>query len=114
MEASERKNTTTGKSFDSLGYAKSMESVGFTRQQAEMMAQKQAELIDERLATKTDIELVRADLEQLRLATKADIELIRADLATGLAKTKAEIVVWVGGLLFAQTGLVLGLIKFHG
>jgi hypothetical protein len=85
-----------GRAFDTLAFAKRMETVGFTRQQAEALADEQGKFIDERLATKTDIELVRADL------------------ATGLAKTKAEIIIWVAGLLVAQTSLVFGVIKFHG
>lgn len=87
--------------FDSLAYAKSMESVGFTRQQAEKMAEEQAKLIDERLATKEDIYALQADIEALRLSTKADIE-------TNAASTKAEILKWVLGAIGLQTLSLLG------
>ena len=87
-------------SFDSLTYAKSMESVGFTRQQAEKMAEEQAKLIDERLATKEDIDLVNANIEALRVSTKADIE-------TTAARTKAEILKWLFATVASQTIVLL-------
>lgn len=100
--------------FDSLAYAKSMESVGFTRQQAEKMAEEQAKLIDERLATKEDIDLINANIEALRVSNKADIEALRLSTKTELAETKADLIKWVLGIAFAQTGLLLGVLKLHG
>ena len=41
--------------FDTLAYAKRLKSAGFNEQQAEALAEAQAELIDERLATKQDL-----------------------------------------------------------
>lgn len=41
--------------FDTLAYAKKLKSAGFNEQQAEALAEAQAELIDERLATKQDL-----------------------------------------------------------
>jgi len=57
----------------------------------------------QQLATKTDLALIRADLEQFRLSAKTD-----------LAETKAELIKWVLGIAFAQTGLLLGVLKLHG
>jgi len=37
--------------FDTLAYARRMEAVGFSREQAEALAEEQAKLIDDRLAT---------------------------------------------------------------
>jgi hypothetical protein len=63
--------------FDTLAYTRRMEEAGFTRQQAEALADEQAKLIDERLATKTDMEAIHRDIERLRLETKSDIEALR-------------------------------------
>ena len=72
-----------GPAFDTLAYARRMEAVGFSRDQAEAMAQEQAKLLDERLATKTDLEALRLavgkDVEALKLALGRDIEALRAD-----------------------------------
>ena len=74
-----------GPAFDTLAYARRMEAVGFSRDQAEAMAQEQAKLLDERLATKTDLEALRLavgkDVEALKLAVGRDIEALR--LAVG-------------------------------
>ncbi|MGO9170795.1 MAG: hypothetical protein ACLP7P_02350 [Rhodomicrobium sp.] len=96
-----------------------MESVGFTRQQAEKMAEEQAKLIDERLATKEDIEFINANMqaaiertnaniEALRISTKADIETTRAVIETTAERTKAEILKWMFGTVAGQTVILLG------
>jgi hypothetical protein len=81
--------------FDTLSYARRMEGVGFTRAQAEAMAEEQAKLIDERLATKTDVAAIQADIEALRLAAKADVEALRlstkADIEALRLSMKADI-----------------------
>lgn len=42
--------------FDTYAYVKRLKAVGFTEEQAEVQAQTIAELIDERLSTKQDLE----------------------------------------------------------
>jgi hypothetical protein len=94
MLASEHKTTTRNKGFDSLAYAKRLETNGFTRQQADeqkIAVEEQRKLIEDSLAARADIELIRADVEKLSLRTKTDIELVRADLATGLPKTNSRL-----------------------
>ena len=127
-----------GLAFDTLAYARRMEAVGFSRDQAEAMAEEQAKLLDERLATKMDLEALRLavgkdiealrldvhkdmealrlavgkDIEALRLAVGKDIEALRyatkADLQTGLAETKADILKWMVGTVGVQTVVILG------
>jgi hypothetical protein len=108
-------------SFDTLAYARRMEAVGFTRAQAEAMAEEQAKLIDERLATKADIELVRRDIESLRQSTKteieslrqstkADIEPLRLIARVDLRKATTDILTWTIGALGLQTLVILGAI----
>lgn len=46
--------------FDTLRYAKKMQGLGFTQQQAEGQAEALAEIVDEKLATKRDLK----ELEQ--------------------------------------------------
>ena len=122
--------TVNALSFDTLAFARRMEAVGFTRQQAEALAEEQAKLIDERLATKSDIELIRhdiealkqttkadievlrqttkADLEALRLATRADIETLRQTGRADLAEARSDIVKWTMGAIGLQTLLIVG------
>ncbi|MBF0380337.1 MAG: DUF1640 domain-containing protein [Magnetococcales bacterium] len=51
--------------FDTLAFTKKMKSAGFTEQQAEAQAEAIAELVEDRLATKLDIELIRRDIKDL-------------------------------------------------
>ena len=52
--------TTT--TFDTLAYAKKLKSAGMPEQQADIQAEALFELVDEKLATKKDLELLKKDL----------------------------------------------------
>jgi hypothetical protein len=107
-----RLRTLSALAFDTLAYARRMEAVGFSRDQAEAMADKQAKIIDERLATKADLEAFRiaakADLEALRIATKADLEALRIGTKADMAEQKAEILKWIMGTIGIQTVVIIG------
>ena len=81
--------------FDTHKFVKHLTENGFTEQQAEVLAEEQASLLNTNLATKTDILAIKADIESLRLATKADIESLRlatkADIESLRLATKADI-----------------------
>jgi len=97
----------TGRAFDSLAFSKRLQTKGFSQQQAEALAEEQLALIDDRLATKEDI-------ESLRLSTKADIDALRlsteSKIETTAAQTRAEILKWVLGSIALQTLAILGAI----
>ncbi len=77
--------------FDTHRFVKKLTERGFTEEQAEVLAEEQVTLLNANLATKSDIEAIRAEIETLRLATKADIEAIRAEIETLRLATKADI-----------------------
>ena len=74
--------------FDTLRYANRLKKVGVPNEQAEELAELQAETINNNLATKTDIELIRKDIEQLRKDTTSDIEQLRKDTVISIANAK--------------------------
>jgi site-specific recombinase len=85
----------TAVAFDTLIFTKKMKAAGFTEQQAEAQASAFAEIIDNNLATKTDIQLI-----------KKDIEII-----------KFEIIKWLGAITVGSVsivGTILGLLITHG
>jgi uncharacterized protein len=92
-------------SFDSLAFAKRLQAGGaFTREQAEMLAEEQAALIDDRLATKEDVALINANIEAMRLATEKDIE-------TATQRTKAEILKWMFGQTVVIIAAMIGILR---
>ena len=68
--------------FDTHAYVKQLKSAGMPEEQAEVLAQSHATLIDKELATKRDVEGLAAatkrDVEGLAAATKRDMEEFRA------------------------------------
>jgi len=60
--------------FDTLAYVKKLKTVGFTEEQAEVQAEALAEIVNEHLATKEDISLLRRDIKELEVTLKRDIK----------------------------------------
>ena len=67
-------------------FAKRLKEAGFTTKQAEVLAEEQAELIEQEIATKRDLK---------------EMEL----------KITAKIISWVAGMMVAQTGIIVALVK---
>ena len=69
---------------DTHAYIKKLEAAGFTEQQAEVLAETQADLLTNQLATKADIETVQRGMKELETrlvaATKSDIETVQRDI----------------------------------
>ena len=74
--------------FDSLMFAKRLKEAGFTSKQAETLAEEQQEIIDNNLATKQDIKNLEYELKEL----------------------EQRIMIKVGAMLFAQTGLIIAIV----
>ena len=83
--------------FDTHAFVKRLTAVGMPEEQAEVLADEQAKLIDERLATK-------ADLKRLEQAIKADSRELEARLTANILK-------WMFGALAAQVALIVALVK---
>ena len=90
--------------FDTLAYVKKLKAAGVPEKQAEVQAETFAEIIEDRIATKHDILLLKQDLKELELSLKQELRL-------GLADTKAEIIKWVAGMLVAPAAIVATLVK---
>ncbi|MBF0589528.1 MAG: DUF1640 domain-containing protein [Magnetococcales bacterium] len=76
--------------FDTHTFVKRLKKVGFTEEQAEVFVEEQAKLLEDRVATKGDIDALRRDLE---------LQIIEA---------KNEMMKWVAGLFLAQSALIIG------
>ena len=110
--------------FDTHRFVQNLVASGFTEMQAEALAHEQIRLLNNNLATKSDIEALRlatkADIEALqvstqsgievlRLATKSDIEALRLSTDAKIESAKFETVKWMIGAMVAQSTLIVGL-----
>jgi hypothetical protein len=84
--------TTT---FDSLGYFERLKAAGVPEPQAKVQADALREIVDDKLATKSDL---NAGL----LALKKDLTILNAEL-------KHELLKWIVGLAFAQAAITVAL-----
>jgi hypothetical protein len=96
--------------FDTHAYVKKLEAAGFTEHQAEVLAETQAELINDQLASKLDIENVRSDIENVRNELKRDLKELELRLEAKQAEIKAEIIRWTIGAGIFQTALIAALL----
>jgi hypothetical protein len=72
--------------FDTLSFARKLQDLGFTREQAEGFAQLQRELVDERLVTRDYLDMRLKDLEY-------------------------RLTIRLGGMMAASVALVAALVK---
>lgn len=97
--------------FDTHKFVKRMTETGMSEATAEALTDEQLRLIQGELATKTDLAALqaatKADIEALRLATQADIAGVRLEIE----KTKADLIRWMAGLLIAQGGVIIAMLR---
>lgn len=101
--------------FNTLKYAKILQEAGFSREQSEATIHILAEVMEDKLATKHDIQELRAstkhDIEELRAATKHDIEELRASTQHEIRQLRSDLIIKMGAMQAAAVGLVVTLIK---
>jgi len=88
--------------FDSHAFIKKLIAVGFTEQQAEVLMQEQANLIEDGLATKQDIRELKRELKQ-------DIAELRRDMK----ELETRIIIKLGAMMIAMSGTLFALLKTH-
>ena len=106
--------------FNTRAFVKRLTAAGMPEAQAEVLADEQMRLIDDRLATKEDIAKLGAEIAKLETATKADIAKLGAEIARSEAATKAdiallkhELTIRLGGMVMALGGFLVA-IRFLG
>ena len=81
--------------FDTLAYVKTLRDAGVEEKQAEAQA----------MALSVVLKSGVGDL-----ATKQDVELLKAEMKRDLAETRAELVKWVVGVGILQTTLIVAIL----
>jgi hypothetical protein len=85
--------------FNTYAFVKRLTAAGMPEAQAEVLADEQMRLIDDRLATKDDL---------ANLATKPELRETELRLEAKIEASKSEIVRWMFGTIGFQTIFVLG------
>lgn len=120
--------------FDTLGYAKKLQSAGFTQQQAEVQAQTFLAIVQEQLVSKRDlkelevkmetkIELVRRDIKELEVKmtrnikeleseTKIKIEALEVNLTGQNELLRRDLKVRMGSMLVVSVVALSGVMGF--
>jgi len=105
-------------SFDTLKFAKRLKEAGFTEQQAEALADAEAEFIEQNLATKRDIADLKRDIKELEVTLRSDIkqldlkiEQTRSDLARDLKDLEYRMTIKLGTLMVVAVGAMATLAK---
>lgn len=91
-------------SMDSLTIYRRLKSSKMPEKAAKEVADILTSIRDNELATK-------ADLETARQALKNDVEIVKAQLQTEIEKSKNALIMWIAGLMAAQTAATVTLIK---
>jgi len=105
--------------FDTLKFANRLKTAGVPAVQAEA----EADALSEVLETNLGELATKADLREVETGLRHEISDLRKDMDTKFEKTestfrqemtnmKFELLKWMIGLLVAQTGLLLALLKF--
>ena len=93
---------------DTHAYIKKLEAAGFTEQQAEVLAETQANLLTNQLATKADIETVQRDMKELETRLVARINMLE-ERTDG----RFKLLQWMLGFNLALTMAVFWLLIRH-
>jgi hypothetical protein len=90
--------------FDSLGYFEKLKAAGVPEPQAKVQTDAMREVIEDKLATKTDVLALQKDIAVLRNELKSDMRELEYRIT-------ANIIKWVAGMLVAQAAVVAALVK---
>ena len=108
--------------FDTHAYVKRLVAAGMPEPQAEIIADEQRSLIDNKLATKQDIKALevglRRDIKQLEAAIKHDTAEIRRDmkereseLKRDIDDVKRDLTIRMGGMMVAAVIVIADPVK---
>jgi coiled-coil family 90 protein len=108
--------------FDTLEYAGRLKRAGFTDQQAEAQVQALAAIVNDNLATKQDLVLLKQDLLGVKQELKRDLLGVKQELKQDLLGVKQELrqemrelehrlTLRMGTMLSVAVGVVAALVK---
>ena len=105
---------TTKSNYDTHAAVRRLTEAGMPEAHAEAVVREQAHLIENELATKTNIAALQADIEKHQLKTEASIEKLRLENKTEFESVRADItkanldlIKWMVGTNLGVAGLII-------
>lgn len=93
--------------FDTLSYAKKLESAGFTHEQARAQAEALAEIVSDNLATKADIAALQRDMKEMETSLRREIKELEVKLTREIRELDAKIAAMADKLTIRLGGIVV-------
>ncbi len=90
--------------FDTHGFVKRLTGAGMPEAQAEILAEEQSRLIQERLATKQDLEKLKADL-------KRDFKELEYRFKRDMQELEQKLIIKLGAIMVIGVTVLAALIK---
>lgn len=91
--------------FNALKYIRTLESVGFKREQAEAQVQLVMDTYEENVATKADLASTGAEIAELRSSTTAEFTKMRSELRTEIALLRTELKTDIAALKLSMSDM---------
>jgi len=98
--------------FDTLKFANRLKTAGVPAVQAEAEADALSEVLETNLSELATREDLRHEISDLRKDMDARFEKTDSAIRQEMSEMKFDLLKWMIGLLIAQTGLLLALLKF--
>jgi len=95
-------------SFDTLAVFERLRSAELSDAAAKEIAEVLKDVTETNLVTKADLDIA---LERTKNELYVALERVKTDLEVKIEHTKADLVRWVAGLMVAQAGVIVALIK---
>jgi hypothetical protein len=98
--------------FDKLAYVDRLKAAGMGEREARALAEGLDQALREEVATKIDLTAVRTELAADIAAVETRLAAVEHKLQVEIQTAKHDVLRWMVGMAFAQTGLTVALIRF--
>ena len=97
--------------FDTHAYVKRLVAAGMPEPQAEIIADEQRSLIDNKLATKQDIKALEAATKRDIAEIRRDMKEMEAGLRRDIRESEQRVIIRLGSMMVVAVGVVAALVK---
>ncbi len=101
--------------FNTLRYAKMLEEVGFSREQAETSIKILVEIMEDKLASKQDLKEMKLsseqDFKEFRLASSQDFKEFKLEIEHSMAQLESRLTIKMGTMLAAFVAILTAIQK---